>query len=473
MGDLYPHDNLARGLVIPYSVCGIVLLGLVVSSLNTFIIESGKENIVKHKFEKERSRAIGRTAADIGEFELEPFSSTGNRRLKPEPRIQPAHSLASRRAERRTKLILMREEKDRFDAVREIQLSAVHFTRWWRLFLSTAGFAILWCIGAVIFWGAEKEEQNMSYFQSLYFSYVSLLTIGSINFAPKSNAGRAFFVVWSIVAVPTMTILVSNLSSTVFESIAMAILDLSRVDNRILPRQSIFRNFVERHPRLNLWLEMRKQKRTLQHGMALVDPDEDLEMPSETDRPTLEELASEKETYPDTTRTLVRRLALAIKGVASDLELKETRKYSYEEWVEFTRLIRFTTPSQGELVDEEEEGIIEWDWIGENSPMLSGRSEPEFVLDRLCESLIRYSKQADRLDNQGVPKVKQTKERVTKDDVLGNEDFVGNQKFQHFNAKYNDRIDEDSNVDDNDDDPQRFSRIVADWTDPTSDIDNT
>jgi len=42
------------------------------------------------------------------------------------------------------------------------------------------------------------------------------------------------------------------------------------------------------------------------------------------------------------------------------------------------------------VVKEEEEGLVEWDWIGKDSPMMARQSEPEFVLDRLCESLARY-----------------------------------------------------------------------------------
>jgi potassium channel subfamily K len=41
-------------------------------------------------------------------------------------------------------------------------------------------------------------------------------------------------------------------------------------------------------------------------------------------------------------------------------------------------------------MNEDEYGLLNWDWIGENSPMLATQTEPEWVLDRLCESLIRY-----------------------------------------------------------------------------------
>jgi hypothetical protein len=40
--------------------------------------------------------------------------------------------------------------------------------------------------------------------------------------------------------------------------------------------------------------------------------------------------------------------------------------------------------------------MVEWDWIGEDSPMMSGQSEPEFVLQRLCESLTRYVRRNQR-----------------------------------------------------------------------------
>lgn len=72
----------------------------------------------------------------------------------------------------------------------------------------------------------------------------------------------------------------------------------------------------------------------------------------------------------------------------------EAKRYSYEEWVEFTRLIRFTNTTasgpDGLARDEDEYGVVNWDWIGENSPMVAEQTEPEWVFDRLCESLMRY-----------------------------------------------------------------------------------
>jgi len=97
--------------------------------------------------------------------------------------------------------------------------------------------------------------------------------------------------------------------------------------------------------------------------------------------------------HPDAV-ALARQLALAIRRTAHDLTIEKPREYTYEEWVEFTRLIRFSAVGGATeaLREDEEEGMIEWDWIGEDSPMMAQASESEFVLDRLCESLIRYLK---------------------------------------------------------------------------------
>ena len=50
---------------------------------------------------------------------------------------------------------------------------------------------------------------------SIYFTYTTLLTIGYGDFYPSSPSGKPFFVVWSLVAIPAMTVLISNMGDTV------------------------------------------------------------------------------------------------------------------------------------------------------------------------------------------------------------------------------------------------------------------
>lgn len=190
-----------------------------------------------------------------------------------------------------------------------------------------------------------------------------------------------------MVAVPTMTILVSDLGETVINKFKQGTFRLA--DFTVLPKHGVWREYVEAHPWLLNWLLRRKAKREakkrLEEGFQ-VGPDPE----ALTFKPTINELA--KEAPSDV--QLAHRLPIAIRKTADDMKTDPKKRYTYEEWVEFTELIRFSAKSEGEREIEEEEGLIEWDWIGEDSPMMAKGSEAEFVLDRLCESMNRYMRRA-------------------------------------------------------------------------------
>lgn len=424
-GDFHPNNDLGRGLVFPYSVGGIIILGLMVSSIRQFAKELGRDNVVKSHVERRRVRTMERSVTTSFELEerqahlnraiqqgsrptiSEPFDpkarsvsfepekverSGSQRQLTPGPRSN-TFSSGMKRLRRvgssKAKLLLMREEKDRFDAMRDIQRSTTNFKRYYALTMSIIAFGLLWCVGAVGFWQAEQKTQGLSYFQALYFCYVSLLTIGYGDLSPTSNAGKPFFIVWSLLAVPTMTILISDMGDTVIASFKRGTFTIA--DWSVLPKAGLRRAFLERHPLLLRWLQNRANKaaatRRVTEGFRAGPADEDTENPPS---PTLEEVADFNKLDE---HAIARKLALAIREVANDLRVAPPRRYSYEEWARFTHLIRFSGMPKRELEQEEEElGLIEWDWIGEDSPMLAQGSESEWVLDRLCESLDRFMK---------------------------------------------------------------------------------
>lgn len=485
-GDFVAPNNAGRGLVFPYSVIGIIFLGLMINSIRKFALGMSKDKIVKKHQARQRESTYGRTVTSENELRdrlgLPPkrnsmdltglrkpsnarkgstgaWSATRRTSLDQYGRIemkgrtvtfherkQPARgggrggagrsgnhtkkvpalsrdaklqqrkqgqTPEAKRAHRREKLLLLKEEKDRFDAMREIQANTHKFERYWALAMSVIAFTLLWCIGALIFYYAEKRLQDLSYFEALYFCYVSLLTIGYGDFSPKSNAGKPFFVVWSLIAIPTMTILISDMSETVVTAINQGTFKLA--DWTVMPREGVWHDFLETHPKIKEYLERkakeREAKKRIEEGFALANPDEELNasgpthsQESDLDRSTsnlnmaslhhsktLEKLAEEE---PEKTEhELARLLAQAIRRVANDLRSPTPLKYTYEEWVEFTRLIRFSTKRGDEVESEElEEGLVEWDWIGEDSPMLADETEPEWVLERLCESLNRYTR---------------------------------------------------------------------------------
>ena len=371
-GDFYPTTNLGRGIVFPFSVGGIITLALIVSSIYKFMRELGEENIVLKHTDRIRQRTAERTVTSS--FDLRQREHAEHRLIRKKSlarRGPPTISAPTQprmmrtamgntvkkvtmfaplpkalRSSKKPRIVLLKEEKDRFNAMREIQHRSKQYRRWLALLFSTFAFGILWCVGAVVFWQAEKHTQNMTYFQALYFCYISLLTIGYGDLAPKSSAGRCFFVVWSLIAVPTMTILVSDLGDTVVEKFRRW--SDKFADFTVLPKYGIWRSFLDNHPwllnivkRIQMRLEKREAKKRVEQGFQLDDPDRpveevdapiiddgDAEAQSSSDSrdgggtgPGLPNLAGEVEgqTKTPSHKTIAHHLALAIKRVAGDM----------------------------------------------------------------------------------------------------------------------------------------------------------
>lgn len=199
-GDLYPTSDVGRGLVFPYSVGGIIMLGLMVSSISKIATELGSEKVIRRHVERSRVRTIGRTVTSSLELEhrntllegerpvisrpMQPVDRSRNttidfvddkEQLKSHRRtntgmdtLRHVASIAiqpTRRRTRKPRLLLLREEKDRFDTMRRIQRETTIFKRWYALSMSILAFGLLWCVGAVVFWLCEHQIQGMTYFQ--------------------------------------------------------------------------------------------------------------------------------------------------------------------------------------------------------------------------------------------------------------------------------------------------------------------
>lgn len=427
-GDITATSPTGRGLIWPYAVIGIIILGLVVGSIHKFAREVHYDNVIQKHIEQKRQTTFDRSMSSA-----ELCTSKGKSSIKDmntpsvalqTPKSAHHHSrgpirntLSAIAAGRRPKINIIREEKDRFDAMRRIQYDTLRFRRWNDLIISLIAFGIVWSCGAVVFWRLE----DLSYFDSLYFCFASLLTIGYGDFTPQSNAGRPFFVLWSLIAIPTMTMLISQMSDTIVASFKRATSVVA--DYVVLPQSHLYKSFLSRIPWVAHFMLSRQEKKRLERGFPLEGADKAEEGGSSSPARaggsnngddsaaahpyrTLEELVRDP-----TPLELAQQLAFAIRRATKHAREGKHKRYGYEEWVEFTRLIKFTDPrarppsqrKQPETadspvdLDEDEYGLLNWDWIGENSPMLAKQTEPEWVLDRLCESLIRYvSTQEDR-----------------------------------------------------------------------------
>ncbi|KAK3319253.1 hypothetical protein B0H66DRAFT_623855 [Apodospora peruviana] len=414
-GDIAPKTESGRGFLFVFQLVGIIFLGLVISSISRFAANISADKIIKQHQKHARESTVGRTVtsemelrerlglppprltsnaapANANDERLKEATSVGaangQRRgsLAPYGRIEIVgrtvtfHENKEKRKQRnRQKLLLLQEEKDRFDAMRQIQDETRRWKQYWALAMAFLAFGILWCFGAFIFMLTEARISHLGYFDALYFCFVALLTIGYGDVVPKSNIGKPFFIVWSLIAVPIVTFLITELSKTVVAAVSRGTGKLADW-TMLLDQLPALRNSLTR-------LSKKRQKhKRIAHGFQVQNPDEpvintDIAIPDPNNTNTSQDEA--EETHHD----LARQLATAIKSVAHDLRSSTPKQYTYQEWHHFTKLIRFShlTPE-----GNSSGGGIEWDWIGEDSPLLADITEAEWVLDRLCESLHRY-----------------------------------------------------------------------------------
>jgi potassium channel subfamily K, other eukaryote len=458
-GDLYPTTNIGRALLIPWSFGGILILGLVVFSIFKSVSDMGEKNIMRHHFEKARERTLGRTVTtslelERREIELElakerehtkhhhhshrgsarspatmqnrqttfqllqkaSNSRRGSMSSTKAPSIMSMSSTLTRTMSMKTtfrrhkRVKLLREEKERFAAMRKIQLKNEEWKRWVRLAVTLGLFGIFWCVGAVGFWKTEQDTLGLTYWEAVYFGWVTLITLGYGDFSPHSWAGRCLFVLWVQFAVPAITILAQNMTSTVIATFNASAHGLTTA---FLPRTETIHKWTIQYPWLFAHLPGFLQRKIqdieaqwrIEAGFPVGDEPSPNDLAAEKKQeafasgeatPDISALVNQHEDdiagkHPDAS-ALARQLALAIKRAARDMALESPRQYSFEEWVEFTRLIRFSAVGGATeaLKEEEDEGLVEWDWLSENSPMVAQTTEAEFVLERLCESLVRY-----------------------------------------------------------------------------------
>ncbi|KIY62756.1 voltage-gated potassium channel [Cylindrobasidium torrendii FP15055 ss-10] len=273
--------TVGRGLLIPYAVGGIMMIGLVVSSVRQLVLERAGLRMQRARMERAR-KSMGAEES----------------------------SLDPRQAYDR-----MRETERKMDAARRVVA----------LSMSTFAFIFLWVLGALVFWYSEAP-QGWTYFESLFFTYTSLLTIGYGDFYAQSSSGKPFFVIWSLMAVPTMTILISHLGDTAVVWLKSG----------------------------TIWVG----RRTILPGK---DEAEDGEMMDALDD------ILEKE-------HLALRVLLAIRELARHADShNHPKKYSWEEWNQFIKLCGDYAP----------ENL----WTHEDGPIFSDRTETGWLLERLSYRL--------------------------------------------------------------------------------------
>lgn len=242
-GDLVLNTHLARGLLIPYAFVGIVSVALVISSIRTLVLERGSRRVDARVTEKKRLKVLRRLTRRGLDDVLHPVRAT----VSPDPQPSPGgpspcrHHVADLNEAARKAEFARREAE--FKLMQMIRREARARRRWISLAFSLVPGLTLWLAGAAAFQQFEQPYQNWSYFDGFYFTFMSLTTLGYGDHTPVSNGGRSFFVFWALLALPTMTVLISNASDTVIKFIRIATLELGK--KTILPGEHGFERDFE------------------------------------------------------------------------------------------------------------------------------------------------------------------------------------------------------------------------------------
>jgi potassium channel subfamily K, other eukaryote len=416
-GDYAPSTHLGRGLLFPYAIGGIIILGLVVGSIRSLVLERGKKKMGARMTEKARERVLKKIGNDDSKsLNLDPIEK-GQEELR-------------------------RRERE-FKVMRKVQSMASTRRKWISLLVSGGAWFILWFIGAVVFWKAEKS-QNWTYFQSLYFAYVSLLTIGYGDFHPYSNSGKAFFVFWSLLAIPTLTILISNMGDTVVKVIKNLTLWLGEVT--FLPGDAGMKDrlLYGMHKATGGRFKKgdvedmtgsdantrKKSPRNIRGKDRIVAALEKEELALEKEELAEEEESREKgDDLGEDIHHYHYLLVKEIRNVYPHFSTNPDKTYTFDEWAWFLKLIgedessakfhraaivnakdkkdRDQSNSKPDLANaakkEEDEEIKQWSWLGNRSPLMGDKGEPEWVLERLCQTLekeMKAQREASRKGNK-------------------------------------------------------------------------
>ena len=374
IGNYAPSTHLGRALLIPYAASGIISLGLLVSSIRATVLERGEQRIARRILECEREKMV--------KWLNSPNSLGGD----------------AESGRGRSDFILMRK----------VQKIAKWKRLWTFLLVSCAAWLFLWLVGAVVFWRTERN-QHWSYFESVYFAYVSLMTIGYGSLYPQSNSGKPFYVIWSLLAVPALTILVSSLEGTIATVVRDATILIGELT--ILPGDLGFKERLRSISRIS------NPRRRSSTTRASTKDMRALRWRSlDSTNAGVDELDYNDPKGPNGSNIFLARnrraflLAREIRKVMDDIHESPPKRYTYEEWVWFLKLLDELSPAAADsdrntAADRQSAhvgassdgrgGNGPWSWLGDRSVLMADEAEAEWVLKRLCAALEKLLKTSD------------------------------------------------------------------------------
>ncbi|KAL7917897.1 hypothetical protein ACQKWADRAFT_305634 [Trichoderma austrokoningii] len=463
-GDFAPETNLGKALVIPYAIVGIISLGLVIEAVRGLTLDGGKRRVLARMEEKKRRKLVRKISKRGGDEILEPIQEEPGLPRAQTDKTDKTDQSISNEFERR---------KAEFALMRKIQAKTATRRKWMALGISALVWLVFWMVGAVIFMQAEKRYQDWTYFQAFYFCFIAYTTIGYGDFTPVSNAGRSFFVFWSLMALPTITVLISHAGSTVIKIVRDSTIRLGNVT--ILPGEDAYasslKHMISRmtlgkaysthydspNPSMVLEAPQNNIKRIADFMEQLEDDDlSDIERERDNANDSGEDFGGEEtrrrgrsdrlDSTASNFTAKVRRslsrirnherklptgpdfhflLISEIQAVAKHRKENKTYTYSFDEWAWYLKLIgedehdpsthgKAKIKGKRPAKDAAREEIVKWSWVGHRSPLMGSQSESDWILEKLVDRLQQsLSAESQRL------KAENKKQRRKRRDGLG------------------------------------------------------
>lgn len=134
IGDYAPETHLGRSLLFPFAIGGIVILGLVVSSIRSLVLDRGKKKMSARMTENIRKKVVRQVEATRDKEHAKRSRKVSldkdlMNKLSARPQDDPEEELQRRQAE--------------FQAMRKVQEMSDRRQKWMNLSFSTLAFATL------------------------------------------------------------------------------------------------------------------------------------------------------------------------------------------------------------------------------------------------------------------------------------------------------------------------------------------
>ena len=222
-GDFQPVTHLGRSLLIPYAAFGIFILFLVIYGITQVVFERGKSlweveirdreriKILRQREERNIMQTGASSAYHSGKL-------LGTNQVRDQNNVgHSADAIANlEKLPGSARKIAQRENRRRdFEAMQQILRTSQKRKIWYSLATWAFFTTFLWFFGATMFFICERKEPGWTYFEALYFTYISILAIGYSDYNLQSMPGKAIFVLWSLIVVPSLTMLFTTGSEAV------------------------------------------------------------------------------------------------------------------------------------------------------------------------------------------------------------------------------------------------------------------